>query len=261
MTACKEFIRGKNTMKYFVAGDGEEFAVVLQGWATKSELYRDIIDQMAKKYTVIFPALLGFGESEEPSEPFSVGDYASLVNELLAHLGVKRAHFFCHSYGGRVFFKLNAMEYRYTEPSSVILSDVAGVMPKKSLAKRLKVRGYKLARRVLSTKAVSFFFPDALETLRRKNGSADYNSASPVMRATLVRSVNEDLCHLFDKVSCPALIMWGVADDAVPLSDAYLIESRISDSAVIEFSQSGHFPFITERARFLAVLSSFFNIS
>ena len=81
------------------------------------------------------------------------------------------------------------------------------------------------------------------------------------MRATLVRSVNEDLSELIGLVDCPTLVMWGVADNAVPISDAYLIESRIKDSAVIEFINSGHFPFLTERGRFLAVLRSFFEIN
>ena len=124
----------------------------------------------------------------------------------------------------------------------------------------MKIKLYKIGRRILSTRVARFFFPDALEELRRKNGSADYNSATPVMRETLVRSVNEDLSHLFDKVGCSALIMWGSLDDAVPLSDAYLIDSKIDDSAVIEFKESGHFPFITERVKFLSVLRSFFSI-
>lgn len=204
--------------------------------------------------------LSGFGESAEPKSSFCVADYARLVNSLLAELGVKEAVFFCHSYGGRVFYKLNAMTDRATHPISAILTDVAGIVPKKSLYKRLRVKLYKLGRRILSTKAMRYFFPDALEELRRKNGSADYNSATPVMRETLVRSVNEDLSDLIPLVDCPTLIMWGVNDDAVPLSDAYKIRDFISDSAVIEFSESGHFPFITERARFLAVVRSFFSI-
>lgn len=247
-------------IKYLTLGEGEEYAVVLQGWATKSELYGDVLNALAEKYTVIFPALPGFGESDEPDRSFCVSDYAELVNKLLLSLGVKRARFFCHSYGGRVFFKLNAYADRYTEAISVILCDTAGVVAKKSLYRKLKIKLYKLGRRVLSTRAARFFFPDALEELRRKNGSADYNSATPVMRETLVRSVNEDLSHLFCKVTCPALIMWGVHDDAVPLSDAYLMNDAIADSAVIEFEQSGHFPFITEKARFMAVTRSFFEI-
>ena len=260
MAIVREFLFENNKVKYLTSGDGENYAVILQGWATKSELYSSVIDTLSEKYTVIFPLLSGFGESDEPKSSFCVEDYARLVNSLLSHLGINEAVFFCHSYGGRVFYKLNAKEDRATRPLSVILSDVAGIVPKKSLYKRLRIKLYKLGKRILSTRLMRFFFPDALEELRRKNGSADYNSATPVMRETLVRSVNEDLSHLIHLVGCPSLIMWGVNDDAVPLSDAYMIRDAIKDSAVIEFSSSGHFPFITERARFLVVMRSFFSI-
>ena len=249
-----------NTVKDLTAGTGANYAVVLQGWATKSELYASVIDTLAEKYTVVFPALSGFGESDEPKGSFCVDDYARLVNALLAELDIEEAAFFCHSYGGRVFYKLNAREDRFTRPTALMLCDTAGIVPKKSLYKRLRIRLYKLGRKILSTKAARFFFPDALEELRRKNGSDDYNSATPVMRETLVRSVNEDLSHLIGRIDCPTLVMWGVLDDAVPISDAYKIRDSISDSAVIEFSSSGHFPFITESVRFIAVMRSFFSI-
>ena len=80
------------------------------------------------------------------------------------------------------------------------------------------------------------------------------------MRGTLVRTVNEDLRHLFGLVGSSTLILWGKSDDAVPLSDAYIIDAAIKDSAVIVFENSGHFPFITERAKFDAILRSFFGI-
>ena len=238
-------------IKYFVEGSGDEHAVILQGWATDRSLYGDVLSSLAEKYTVIFPALPGFGESDEPSEPMSVSDYAEAVNALLAHLGVKKARFFCHSFGGRILFKMNAMEDRFTIPESVILCDVAGIVQKKSLYTRLKIRFFKIAKRL---------FPSLAERMRKKVGSDDYNAASDTMRRTLVLAVNEDLRHLFGRLDSPTLIMWGRHDDAVPLSDAYLIESAISDAAVIVFEQSAHFPFLTERARFIPILRSFFNI-
>ena len=238
-------------IKYFVEGEGSEYAVILQGWATNRSLYDGIVSALAEKYTVIFPALPGFGESDEPVEPMSVSDYAEAINSLLAHLGIKRAHFFCHSYGGRVLFKLNAMENRFTSPDRIILCDVAGVVPKKSLKTKIKVRFFKIMKRLS---------PKTAEKMRKKVGSADYNAASDVMRRTLVLAVNEDLRHLFHKIDVPALIMWGRLDDAVPLSDAYLMEASISDSAVIVFDRSSHFPFLTEGVRFISVLKSFFNI-
>lgn len=251
MRSNGEFSTRFGTIKYFTEGFGGDYAVMLQGWATDRSLYDGIVSVLAEKYTVIFPALPGFGESDEPREPMSVSDYAEAINLLLENLGVKRAHFFCHSFGGRVFFKLNAMESRFTEPDSVILCDVAGIVPQKSFAKRMKMKLYKLGKRIL---------PRAAAAMRSRVGSADYNAASEVMKKTLVLAVNEDLRHLFQQIDVPTLIMWGREDDAVPLSDAYIIESSVADSAVIVFEKSGHFPFITEQARFLAVVRSFFAI-
>ena len=251
MRQDREFLSKFGTIKYFTEGDGKDFAVILQGWATNRSLYDSIVSALAEKYTVIFPALQGFGESDEPSSPMSVSDYAEAINELLEHLEVKKAHFFCHSFGGRVIFKLNALENRFTQPESIILCDVAGIVPKKSLKTKIKVRFFKIMKHLS---------PGTAEKMRKKVGSADYNSASEVMRRTLVLAVNEDLRHLLGKIAVPTLIMWGRADDAVPLSDAYLIESAISDSAVIVFDYSSHFPFLTERERFIPILKSFFNI-
>ena len=251
MRQDREFLSKFGTIKYFTEGEGKDFAVILQGWATNRSLYDSIVSALAEKYTVVFPALQGFGESDEPSSPMSVSDYAEAINELLEHLNIKKAHFFCHSFGGRVMFKLNALENRFTEPKSIILCDVAGIVPKKSLKTKIKVRFFKIMKHLS---------PRTAEKMRKKVGSADYNSASDVMRKTLVLAVNEDLRHLFPKIAVPTLIMWGRADDAVPLSDAYLIESAISDSAVIVFDYSSHFPFLTERERFIPILKSFFNI-
>ena len=252
MRAEKEFSTRFGIMKYYTLGNGGEVAVMLQGWATDRSLYDGIVRALAQKYTVIFPALPGFGESPDPSAPMSVSDYAEAVNSLLAHLGIERALFFCHSYGGRVFFKLNALEGRFTLPLKVILCDVAGIVPKRSLSRRVKMRIFKIGK---------LLFPALAKKLRSRAGSADYNSASNVMKETLILAVNEDLRHLFSAVNASTLIMWGLHDDAVPLSDAYLIESAVDDSAVVVFENSSHFPFITEEARFLAVVRSFFNIN
>ena len=251
MCSHGEFLSKFGTIKYFTEGEGENYAVVLQGWATNRSLYDGIVSAISEKYTVVFPALQGFGESDEPTSPMSVSDYAEAINELLGHLNIKKAHFFCHSFGGRVMFKLNALENRFTEPERIILSDVAGIVPKKSLKTKIKVRFFKIMKHLS---------PKTAEKMRKKVGSADYNSASEIMRKTLVMAVNEDLRHLFHNISVPTLIMWGRADDAVPLSDAYLIEAAISDSAVIVFDHSGHFPFLTERERFISILKSFFHV-
>ena len=255
-----EAMLGERTLRYLEAGNGGETAVILQGWATDFKVYSLIISELVKKYRVIFPLLPGFGGEKEPSEAMSVSDYADLVDSLLKSLDVKEADFICHSYGGRIFFKLSSSEKTYTRARRAVLCDVAGIMPKRSLGYKIRVKSFKLARKLLSTKVMRFLYPVLLDELNAKSGSADYKNASPVMRRTLVLAVNEDLRECIPSVKASTLITWGKNDDAVPLSDAYFMEKAIADSAVVVFEKSGHFPFATEWQAFRAVMSSFLLI-
>ena len=115
-----------------------------------------------------------------------------------------------------------------------MLVDSAGILPKKSMKQKFKTRLYKIGRRFLSIGVVKKLYPDALENYRRSHGSADYNSATPVMRQTLVKVVNEDLEPLLSSIETAAvLLIWGDMDTATPLSDARIMEDRIKDSGLV----------------------------
>ena len=103
-------IKGLN-VEYLCEGEGEA-VVLLHGWGSNKELYKGIISVVSQKYMALAPDLPGFGASEEPKEPWSVGDYADFVIELLERLNIKKAVFIGHSYGGRVIFKLSSQFQR-----------------------------------------------------------------------------------------------------------------------------------------------------
>lgn len=201
----------------------------------------------------------GFGESEEPAEPWSVDDYADFVLEFLQDYEFSRVTLLGHSFGGRVIIKLCSRSLPF-EIEKVILVDAAGVKPNKTLKQKIRQRIYKMTRWIFSLKIVMLLFPDALEKLRKKNGSADYNAASPVMRQTLVRVVNEDLTHLMPNVKCPALLIWGTADDATPLSDAKIMEKLMPEAGLVTFEGAGHYSFLERQPQYLRVLASFMKI-
>ena len=113
---------------------------------------------------------------------------------------------------------------------------------------------------IFSLAIVMKLFPNALENLRKKNGSADYNAASPIMRQTLVKVVNEDLQHLMPNVTAPTLLVWGTADDATPLSDAKIMEKLMPEAGLVTFEGAGHYSFLERRDQFLRVLASFMKI-
>lgn len=244
-------------VNYIDEGEGE-IILLLHGWGANITLYEGIIRVLAQNHRVIAPDLPGFGKTPEPPEPWCVDDYVNFVIRFMASFRVSGISVVVHSFGGRVFFKMNARERLPFVIDKAVLIDSAGILPKKSLKQKISLRFYKIGRAVMSTKAMRFLYPDAVEDMRRRRGSADYNNATPIMRATLVKVVNEDLEPLMPLVKCPVLLIWGDQDTATPLSDARRMEALIPDSGLVVCEGAGHFSFAEQAPKVHGALASFF---
>ncbi|MGN1419261.1 MAG: alpha/beta fold hydrolase [Acutalibacteraceae bacterium] len=253
----KTNIGGLN-INYIDQGQGE-LVLILHGWGSNITLHQNMIDLLSSKYRVLAPDMPGFGESDEPKEPWCVDDYVDFILEFLKNYDFKTITLLGHSFGGRVIIKLCSRKLPF-EVEKVILVDSAGVKPEKTASQKFKQKTYKMGKKLLSTTAAQKLFPDALENLRKKNGSADYNAASPVMRQTLVKVVNEDLCEYMPNVKCPALLIWGKNDDATPLSDGQKMEKLMPEAALVSFDNAGHYSFLEQQVLFNRVLASFMKI-
>jgi pimeloyl-ACP methyl ester carboxylesterase len=83
--------------------------------------------------------------------------------------------------------------------------------------------------------------PDArMEAARQKHGSADYRAAQGVMRATLVRVVNEDYRDLLPQVKASTTLVWGAGDTAAPLAMAREALSLFPAAELAVSDSSGH---------------------
>lgn len=245
-------------INYVEKGEGE-LVVLLHGWGSNITLFDSMINVLSTKYKVVAPDMPGFGGSDEPDEPWNVDDYVDFILEFLKKYDAKKITFLGHSFGGRVIIKLCSRELPF-EVEKVILVDSAGVMPEKSGVQKTKEKFFKATKKIYSSDAFQKMFPELLDMLRRRSGSADYNAASPVMRQTLVNVVNEDLCHLMPNIKCPTLLLWGTNDTATPVSDAKKMESLMPEAALVTFEGAGHYSFLDSQVHFNKVLASFMNI-
>lgn len=233
-------------------GSGAETALILQGWGTRAALYRDLAKHLGQYFRVLLPELPGFGETPEPQEAMDAFDYADFTLDFLRALGVKKTHLLGHSNGGRIMLVL-CSEKRDIEFDKLVFLDAAGVVAKKTFKKKMKVFLFKLGKTLLKP------FPKALEAYRQKKGSADYRSASPVMRQTLVKLVNKDLSDLMPKISRPSLLIWGTADTDTPLYMAKVFEEKIPDAGLVEVPGAGHYAYLEQPGFVFRVLDSFFG--
>ncbi|WP_437809861.1 alpha/beta fold hydrolase [Sorangium sp. So ce1078] len=85
-----------------LSGDREKPALLLiHGFPSSSESFRNVIDILARECFVIAPDLPGFGGSE-PIERPSFSRFADIVQGLLAQLGVGIFHLYLHDFGAAV---------------------------------------------------------------------------------------------------------------------------------------------------------------
>lgn len=245
-------------INYLEQGEGE-LVVLLHGWGSNITLFNHTVSVLSKKYKVVAMDMPGFGESDEPKEPWCVDDYVDFVLKFIESYSPKKVTLLGHSFGGRVIIKMCSRALPF-EIDKIILVDSAGVKPKKTFKQKVKQNIYKATKNIYSSSAVQKMFPDALENLRKKNGSADYNAASPMMRQTLVKVVEEDLTELMPNVKAPTLLIWGTLDDATPLSDAKLMEKLMPEAGLVTFEGAGHYSFLECQAQYGRVLASFMKI-
>lgn len=245
------------SVNYTDEGEGE-VVLLLHGWGANITLYRGIIDTLKQTGRVIAPDMPGFGKTPEPPVPWCVDDYVDFILHFIDSFAIRSLRVVVHSFGGRVFFKLNARKDLPFVIKRVVLIDSAGILPKKNLRQRCSLRLYKAGRAIMSTPVMRFLYPDAVEEMRRKRGSSDYNNATPLMRATLVKVVNEDLEPLIHLVKCPTLLIWGDLDTATPIADAKRMEELIADAGLVVCEGAGHFSFAEQPAKVNGVLKAFF---
>ncbi len=242
---------------YKISGEGKKNAVMLQGWGTHFGVYDSVASALGDDYRFIQFDFPGFGGSDEPREVWGVDEYADFFCKLMEKLEIKEALLLGHSYGGRVIIKLAAREKLSFTIERIVLIDSAGIMPKKTFRKQLKIRTYKVLKALYSLKFVHFLFPEIIDDWKSRQGSEDYRNASPMMKKVLVKSVNEDLTELLPSIRQETLLIWGDKDTATPLSDGKTMESMIEGSGLAVISGTGHYSFLEKPVVFKNIMKAF----
>lgn len=226
----------------YVVEEGEgQVVVFLHGWGGSSASFSFVASAFRRTYRVLRPDLPGFGESPAPDSAWSAFDYADAVKRELDRRLVRRAVFVCHSFGGRVGI---ALAVRYPElVRALVLTDSAGIRPRLTLARK---------------RAIARYRRDKKRGRRSECGSTDYREASPALRPTFVRIVNEDLTDDLGKIVCPTLLVWGRTDTDTPPAMAKRMRRRITDSGLV-FLEGGHFAYVEQADTYVRVLDRFLS--
>jgi pimeloyl-ACP methyl ester carboxylesterase len=236
-------------LNYIIEGDGDPI-VILHGWGCNIDTVRPIINILNKRYKVVALDL-----PSEPKEPIGSFQYAEIVKEFLKEIEVEKASFIGHSFGGKLSIIFGS---KYPDVvDKILLIDSAGLIPKRGAKYYIKVYSFKFLRFIY--KNLFFWIKDEkrLESFYKRFGSDDYKDSAGIMRKVFVRVVNENLKSLLKDIKASTLIIWGEKDDATPLYMAKIMESEIKDSGLVIFEGAGHYAYLDDYNKFVAVINAF----
>ena len=234
------YINGYKTF-FKQKGKGQNL-LLLHGWGGNVDSFGPFFDSMAKYFCVTTFDFWGFGKSDEPPQNADTFWYANMTQNFIEQLGLQKPLVVSHSFGGRVAIILSSKKVF----DKVVLCSSAGVKPKFSLKKYIKIKRYKLAKRL--GKNIKGY------------GSDDYKNLNPNMQKVFLRVVNNFLESYAKNTVGQTLLVWGNEDKTTPLYMAKKLNRLIKNSGLVTISGAGHFCFLDDFYTFDLVIKSFFGV-
>ena len=216
--------------------------MLLHGYLSSKEAFLSQINYFSRFYKVTAIDFLGMGKSPPLNVPFSVDDYAEWLYAVLTKLGIEKADVIAHSFGCRVAIKLAKTHRQVFD--KMVLTGAAGVRFPKGIGYKLKVKAYRLCKKI------------APKFAEKRFGSKEYRSLSPMMKESYKKIVNEDLRLDATCVEEQVLIVQGKEDRVTPLKEAraYL---QAFPNATLSMIEGGHFAFVEHPLAFNLTVEEF----
>ncbi|MFA6038877.1 MAG: alpha/beta hydrolase [Candidatus Peribacteraceae bacterium] len=212
----------------------------LHGWGGSRASFTELRAALkGTELTILTPDLPGFGKEPEPAHPWTVTDYAEWVERLVKMKEIENPLFLLgHSHGGRIALKV---AYRgKVKIKHLYLCAAAGIRHPKHFRRALGLMVAKPGKLLLSLPGLKQLDGLGKKALYKLFRVHDYETASPVMRQTMVNVSKEDLRPLLPFIKMPTDIFWGEKDGMTPVSDARLMHERIKKSTLHLFPDVRH---------------------
>ena len=220
----------------FDFSESRRAVLFLHGWGGNinsfSAAYNAVCDLGYNAVNFAFPTVV------PPS--WGVYEYAAHVHEFIRRHNLTEPIIVGHSFGGRVGIILASQGVC----DGLVLVDSAGMKPKPSIIKKLRVTVYRYRKKR----------GKPLDGM----GSNDYNSLSTEMRPVFVRIVNTHLEALLGHVQCPTLIVWGKRDKDTPPYMARRLNRGIKGSKLV-YLDGDHFCYTRSHYAFIKLLKTFLS--
>jgi pimeloyl-ACP methyl ester carboxylesterase len=237
----ERFVRMKGVrLRYFVAGSGRPL-VLIHGLGGAASNWIELASRLAESRRVLVPELPGHGGSSPlPAAP-NLNPYADAVASIGEREGLLPAPFVGHSFGGVVAIRMALRLPRAV--TGLVLAATAGISSATGRARyALELTAVlKPGRRIAPLRRLIARVPVLRYPVFGGWGAADPPALSPAATEGFLAGpplhtdtlsaaralVFDDPRAELERIRCPALVVWGSADNQLPLGDAFDFARRL----------------------------------
>jgi pimeloyl-ACP methyl ester carboxylesterase len=247
-----------------------EAVVFVHGNPGSSQDWLELLAHTGRFARALAIDLPGFGRAGKPrSFPYHLAGYTRFLREALERLGVARAHLVMHDIGG-----LAGLEWATESPAalrSAVLIDTGVLLgyehhhfariwrtPEVGESTQASVTRETFHEAVQSGGSPRRLPRDFVDRMYD-----DYDRFTRCAVLDLYRSADDPSgigvrhARVLRPLRRPALVIWGRHDPYLPAPMAYRQREAFPDAAVHMFEDSGHWPFVDDRARADALVLPF----
>ena len=234
--------------------------VLIHGWSSSWYALSPVLPVLGKRYHVVAVDLPGFGDSPQMNRRATIPDYAELVAKLLRDKGGKPAILIGHSMGGMIAIEITLRYPELVDRLILICPTISGKLSTFTnlfispivLMERLPIlnvlfallepRMFALTDRLM--RPISFAERTAIsdEEYHQLRSEARRPFRGRVRAECFWAMRNNDLRGKLSGINTPALILWGIEDNTVPLRDASVVADEWPDADLRIIPNAGHWP-------------------
>jgi 3-oxoadipate enol-lactonase len=225
-------------------------------------LWDDHVAALTKSFRVLRYDVRGHGGSEIPPGPYTLGQMAGDLFDLLDVLGITESHFVGVSMGGLI--GMTAALIHPSRIKSLVLCDTTacyGPSVRSMWEDRIRVAESLGMTAALVDRTMAIWFteafrarqPEAVERI-----AAMLRKSDPHGYAAAIRAIGfVDLTDRIGAIRCPALVAVGEQDPGTPPAMARAIHERIAGSELLVIPGAMHCAVVEDAERFLTALLGF----
>ena len=259
---------------YKLSGSGETAVILLHGFGSNLDTWREVIGPLSDQYTVVCYDWVGFGLTGRPGagswglvNPYSTVGQAELLSGLMGQLGFDHAVLVGNSAGALIAVQV---AFAYPEKvSGLILVDPALKVGKVS----------PFLRWILETSQMDFYGP-LFSRIIESSGKNFIQSAwydpgqisDEIMAAytrplrirdwdkalwEFTKAEKADGLAMVKQTDIPLLIITGQFDKIIPAEGTIELESSLADADLVVIDKAGHVPQEERPAEFIEAVGNF----